>query len=662
MATTPSGLTEEEATKLSSQQKVTLPTEGSLVRVAGGEGAEDLFIKGTGNTLYTLDYSSLYPKDWGDKTIGYYKDLAAQQIYSAMGGKEQVPLLNAADFYGQYGGQFEKANVQKLSIGELLAKNPTLTTEQVGQSNILASMIAPDGSIKPEDTLAGVKSVFGQQWQPAPIFQEKGLVDKGIYGAVRIAGTNEVYTLGSGGRKETAESYLQRFGTSEQKGIVGEISKEQAIKLGITDTKQTPMPMGAISPEQLKEAGGLDISGVSEIANLNKISSDSVTAQAFIEEQIKLTQETESQKEKDLEKKGGDINTLIEELITEKGDIAKEKEARLVGEVDPLKKQQDEIDGRIRLKMAEVNALDTTYSSGVQFIPGAVWQPSQVIEGKPITMASIQGQTTQNYKSYLAQRNSMLAEALILQAQSDGLQGKITTATEAIDRAINLKYALNESETDIRVRQYKLVREKANEEQKIRLDALAEYNKQVQATIKDQKDRELLKYKSLLDLQSKYVDAGIELDTDTIESANAKIQSRSAIYQEQVRPPQYTTTPTITPEEVSPEIETLAQAYLRGESLGSIGATKKAQVIQRAEQIKTSPEYKEQIKIELRGDIQSVVDKKDYTVREDIINRLVPLYSELTLDEIAAEVYSMIPDELQVKESMWERLFGGLIK
>ena len=138
-----SGLSLEEAEKLS-QQKITLPAEGSLVRVPAGEGAEDLFIKGAGNLLYTID-PTIPSTGYGGKTIGYYKNLAAEQIYSAMGGKEQIPLLNAADFYSQYGGQLEKANVQKLSISELIQKQPTFTTEEISPQ----TLIAKDGSIKP---------------------------------------------------------------------------------------------------------------------------------------------------------------------------------------------------------------------------------------------------------------------------------------------------------------------------------------------------------------------------------------------------------------------------------------------------------------------------------------------------------------------------------
>lgn len=51
---------------------------------------------------------------------------------------------------------------------------------------------------------------------------------------------------------------------------------------------------------------------------------------------------------------------------------------------------------------------------------------------------------------------------------------------------------------------------------------------------------------------------------------------------------------------------------------------------------------------EVKGDIQQAVSSKDYgtkyKTREDLINALVSIYPELTLDQIAAQVYSLIPD------------------
>ena len=96
--------------------------------------------------------------------------------------------------------------------------------------------------VKEPTEYASLKAVFGEGWKPAPIFEQLGLTAKGVYGAVRIKGTNDVYTIGKGGRKETAESYAQRFGTSSQSGIVGEITVDQARKLGI----QVPSDKGKI--------------------------------------------------------------------------------------------------------------------------------------------------------------------------------------------------------------------------------------------------------------------------------------------------------------------------------------------------------------------------------------------------------------------------------
>ena len=91
-----------------------------------------------------------------------------------------------------------------------------------------------------EKSLAGVRKVFGEEFQSAKAFTPE-LLAQGIVGAARVtdsADPNKVFTLGEGGRLETAESFLERFGTAEQKGIVGEITLEQARLLGITEFDQ----------------------------------------------------------------------------------------------------------------------------------------------------------------------------------------------------------------------------------------------------------------------------------------------------------------------------------------------------------------------------------------------------------------------------------------
>lgn len=125
-----------------------------------------------------------------------------------------------------------------------------------------------------EQPWEGLKDMFGPEWKPAPVFEELGLTEQGIYGAVRVKGMDDVYTIGEGGRKETAESYLERFGTAEQTGIVGEVSIEEAKKLGInieTDTLTADITAeipeyftAEMTPEQ-KAQVGTDILAASEI-------------------------------------------------------------------------------------------------------------------------------------------------------------------------------------------------------------------------------------------------------------------------------------------------------------------------------------------------------------------------------------------------------------
>ena len=111
------------------------------------------------------------------------------------------------------------------------------------------------GVTKPSE-YASIKNVFGQDWKPASAF--KNLINRGIYGAVRIPGTNDVYTIGPGGGNygkgaETAESYKKLFGTDSQQGIVGDISADQAKKLGIqvpTSITQSSAPPKLDIPKQ----------------------------------------------------------------------------------------------------------------------------------------------------------------------------------------------------------------------------------------------------------------------------------------------------------------------------------------------------------------------------------------------------------------------------
>ena len=97
-------------------------------------------------------------------------------------------------------------------------------------SNLAAGQIANAPKSQSDTDMENIRKVFGSGWKSST---SKDLQGKGVYGAVRVKGMNDVFTLGSGGTKETADSYKQKFGTSNQQGIVGEITHEQAKALGI---------------------------------------------------------------------------------------------------------------------------------------------------------------------------------------------------------------------------------------------------------------------------------------------------------------------------------------------------------------------------------------------------------------------------------------------
>jgi hypothetical protein len=83
----------------------------------------------------------------------------------------------------------------------------------------------------PQAGLEQIKSVFGPSWSPSEAFKDS----KDYLGAVRVKDTDKVYGIGYGDSPYhfSAEAYAKRFGSAEQKGIVGEIGKEEAKKLKI---------------------------------------------------------------------------------------------------------------------------------------------------------------------------------------------------------------------------------------------------------------------------------------------------------------------------------------------------------------------------------------------------------------------------------------------
>ncbi len=212
------------------------------------------------------------PNEWNPNTT---------TVYSSSGSAKEIPLAEYDKFIGLgWGATAPSAEAPETEIPKVEeeAKLPSpveipkdISTEQLEETE-LPGLMAQNGALEDTD-IQNIQTAFGDpEWTPAPIFEQLGLTEQGIYGAVRIG--NDVYTIGAGGRKETPESFEERFGTLDQSGIVGEIDFEQAKALGINIEADTlvsdisdvlPNSLTAeMTPEQ-KAQVGIDILAASEI-------------------------------------------------------------------------------------------------------------------------------------------------------------------------------------------------------------------------------------------------------------------------------------------------------------------------------------------------------------------------------------------------------------
>ena len=256
---------------------------------------------------------------------------------------------------------------------------------------------------------------------------------------------------------------------------------------------------------------------------------------------------------------------------------------------------------------AQQKGLGATILEKIKGLPALLTgKKKEVLEEKGVTSKEAQ---VSSYDKQIASL-STLYEKAINELRAKPISASIIQGREALyvrQEAIEIKglTALREIVAGDVDRAYKLANEAVSEATQLEqaeINALIEERNQLasQATaesqkytlmlnnaIKQREDR-LAKEEKVNDqkveLMLKYPQAGIS-PTDTFDSALEKARKEGAR--------QEVLTETKTPKVVSgeivptrdPEIEALAQAYLRGESLGSIGATKKANVLIRAKEI-----------------------------------------------------------------------------
>jgi len=177
---------------------------------------------------------------------------------------------------------------------------------------------------------------------------------------------------------------------------------------------------------------------------------------------------------------------------------------------------------QLKAKLAEIDALTKSYELA-----------NQTEEGKPQTLSRLQGAQAQNYKMYLAQKNSLASEAGILQANILGLQGEITAAQNAADRAVDLAFKDKTAKYNALIAQANILSQQVEADDKKYADAVSLYLTQQANALAEEKATKKMQVATVLDLMTKYPDSNISIN-DSVDTASAKVKN-SAVYREQVR-------------------------------------------------------------------------------------------------------------------------------
>ncbi|NIA09511.1 MAG: hypothetical protein GWP10_07240 [Nitrospiraceae bacterium] len=176
------------------------------------------------------------------------KDTSNQEVYKD-GKKTTVQAWEVPSYVqkgytsGNKSGVQEPAPQDKETANELINKNQEANEalKMKNEEPAVRGATEANGLVdkvmnepKPITPVEQIGQVFGDpNWKPSPIFDQLGLTQQGIYGAVRVG--DKVWTIGPGGSEMSPESYKKMFGRdiTDTAGIVGDVTPEEAVKLGI---------------------------------------------------------------------------------------------------------------------------------------------------------------------------------------------------------------------------------------------------------------------------------------------------------------------------------------------------------------------------------------------------------------------------------------------
>jgi len=377
-----------------------------------------------------------------------------------------------------------------------------------------------------DTNLENIRKVFGQEWVPSPTFTPE-MQKQGVYGAVRIAGTPSVYTIGSGGKELTADEYKQQFGTLSQQGIVGEVTEDQASKLGIvlptkkSEQDQPETPAFTSSEESRTEEKSL----MDELKDMLAKSQDNTGAKQATDDIIAETDKQISA----LEKRRAEETKLINEqfdILSRQQEEEQYKEvgtttstlARIGGFLGQSASSQGAMLNLAQSHRNEETVLEAKRSSALQAANNAITDKQFELARSKVTEAKELNNEIEKRRNNFFDQTMDIVQENRQQNQEKRVQDKYVYDSAIDTIETTLPTIMDELTGKTRAEIEDTLIKRAGE---LRVDPnllIGKYYAQLQ------KEKERTQ-NEIVSLVTKYPSAGIDPNTDTFATASEKVRN-----------------------------------------------------------------------------------------------------------------------------------------
>ncbi|MEB3215739.1 MAG: hypothetical protein VKN72_05685 [Nostocales cyanobacterium 94392] len=439
-------------------------------------------------TATPQNYATAQPAHSGDTTLAkdivYPNNPPGQQTAGNVDQSATPTTSTGSSTLGTQTGQtmtFQEASQIAAATGQLTGNETAEEIFAIANAAQQGGGTLATQTGTTQDPYAGVRAVFGQTWEPSPAFINSGLVNQGIYGAVRVtdsANPNQVYLIGPGGYPiESEEQFASIFGTTNQQGIVGTVTMQDAVKLGINpadfsgDMGGGNLNTGTITNE--------DLTGDVNNIELPDVTDDNTGAEELFAAEKTIT---------DLIQKG------YQDILDQ---IAKGREAlqKHMDEGEAIFDYQKQLEEQVKLDEKAQQVTDYTneiLAMQAQFeeIKKQEDNAKMYYENRPITMAAMTGAQAQIERQYAIKKNQMASEIGIKQASLLAAQNNLTLAQSMVDKAVNLKWKKYEMDINNHKALLEILYDELDFKQKQQADAINLALTLQQRDIDAQKERE----------------------------------------------------------------------------------------------------------------------------------------------------------------------------